>query len=96
MIFRNLNETITLFQYFNIGFFLLIFTYALITINKQKVIFYILVFFLLSEVITIFKYSIIDEISVLPNSNRRKDWIFKILKKNYTYQCKYNWEKYYN
>ena len=45
MIFRNLNETITLFQYFNIGFFLLIFTYALITINKQKVIFYILVFF---------------------------------------------------
>ena len=65
MIFRSLNETITLFQYFNIGFFLLIFTYALITINKQKVIFYILVFFLLSEVITIFKYSIIDEISLL-------------------------------
>lgn len=65
MIFKGLYEAITFFQYLNIGLFLIILTYASITINKQKVIFYIFVFFLLSEVITIFKYSIVDEVSLL-------------------------------
>ena len=65
MIFKGLYEAITFFQYLNIGLFLIILTYASITINKQKVIFYIFVFFLLSEVITIFNYSIVDEVSLL-------------------------------
>jgi hypothetical protein len=65
MIFKDLYEAISFFQYFNIIIFSLALIYASFTINKQKIIFYIFIFFLLSEVMTIFKYSIIDEVSFL-------------------------------
>ena len=61
--FKNIYEVITLFQYFNIIIFfsLLVGLYFYL---KKNILFLILIFFVLSETITIFNKSIVDEISL--------------------------------